>query len=214
VALDSDPAPHADPKLGLIGPVTNEVGNEAKVEIGYSSPEDMPAWAATFVRKNDGLTRPIPMLAMFCLAMRRDVFERVGELDERFGIGMFEDDDYCRRVREAGLELKCADDCFVHHAGRASFKLLGDKRYLEVFEHNRALYQEKWGEMWQPHLDDIDRRRIPGLRRRLAEIVAEAGVPPERVVVFLPSIGWNTPLVQRPQQLARALARVRPPGGV
>jgi polysaccharide pyruvyl transferase CsaB len=198
---------HADPKLGLIGPVTNEVGNEAKVEIGYSSPEDMPAWAATFVRKNDGLTRPIPMLAMFCLAMRRDVFERVGELDERFGIGMFEDDDYCRRVREAGLELKCADDCFVHHAGRASFKLLGDKRYLEVFEHNRALYQEKWGEMWQPHLDDIDRRRIPGLRRRLAEIVAEAGVPPERVVVFLPSIGWNTPLVQRPQQLARALAR-------
>ena len=198
---------HADPKLGLIGPVTNEVGNEAKVEIGYATVEDMPAWAAEFVKKNDGGTRSVSMLAMFCVALRRDVLDRVGFLDERFGIGMFEDDDFCRRIQDEGYELRCVADCYVHHAGRASFKLLGDKKYLEVFEHNRALYQEKWGEMWQPHLDDIDRRRIPGLRQRLGEIVAEAGVPADHVVVFLPSIGWNTPLVQRPQQLARALAR-------
>ncbi|PYS67058.1 MAG: glycosyl transferase family 1, partial [Acidobacteria bacterium] len=72
----------ADASIGLIGPVTNTIGNEAKVDVGYSDPADMPAWAASFVREHDGQVFSIPMLAMFCVAMRSDVFEKVGLLDE------------------------------------------------------------------------------------------------------------------------------------
>ncbi len=196
-----------DPKLGLVGPVTNEIGNEAKVAVDYRRLPDMPAWAGAWVRAHDGEAFALPMLAMFCVALRRDTMEKVGLLDERFGVGMFEDDDYTRRLRMAGYDIRCARDSFVHHAGRASFKLLGDKRYFEIFEQNRALYQEKWGEMWEPHLDDLDRKRIPNLRARLVAIQAEAGAPPDRIAVFLPSIGWNTPLLQRPHHLASTLAR-------
>src|SRR5262249_12548045 len=140
-------------------------------------------------------------------AMRRDVFEDVGPLDERYRVGMFEDDDYSRRMKEKGYRLVCARDSFVHHAGRAGFKLLGDAQYNEGFSTNRRIYEETWGEIWEPHLDEKDRARIPGLRRRLRQIVADSGVDRGRIVVFLPSVGWNLELVQRPHHLARELAR-------
>jgi GT2 family glycosyltransferase len=84
------------------------------------------------------------MVALFCAAMRRDVWEKVGELDERFEVGMFEDDDYCRRARKAGFEIRCLRDCFVHHWHQASFRLLGDEEYQRVYESNRRRFQEKW----------------------------------------------------------------------
>ena len=37
----------ADPTLGLIGPFTNAIANEAKIAVGYDSVEELPAWAAS-----------------------------------------------------------------------------------------------------------------------------------------------------------------------
>jgi GT2 family glycosyltransferase len=134
-----------DPALGLVGPVTNAIANEARVDAGYSDLDGLAAWAAGWVRAHDGETFPIPSLAFFCVAMRRDLRDSVGLLDERFGIGMFEDGDYCRRVRARGLEIRCARDAFVHHWQMASFRRLGRDAYLRVFEENRRKFEEKWG---------------------------------------------------------------------
>ena len=159
------------PSIGLIGPVSNAVGNEALIEVGYEDIQDMPLWAAKYVRAHDGETFPIHMLGMFCVVMRRSVFEKIGFLDERFAIGMFEDDDYARRIRDAGYEIVCARDAFVHHWQKSSFKLLGGEDvYAKIFEENRQRYREKWGEdahaglRWQP-------RRVWGaLRRRVRRV--------------------------------------------
>jgi len=143
---------HRDPTIGLIGPVTNNTGNEAKVDVEYTEVEDMPAWAARFVRDHDGQVFSIPMLAMFCVAMRREVFERVGLLDEQFGIGMFEDDDYAHRIRVNGFRLVCAADSFVHHFGEAAFKKLkANGKYDALFAENRRRYEQKWNTEWVPH---------------------------------------------------------------
>jgi GT2 family glycosyltransferase len=142
----------ADTSVGLIGPVTNTIGNEAKVDVGYSDPADMPAWAASFVRAHDGQVFSIPMLAMFCVVMRRDVFEKVGLLDEQFGIGLFEDDDYTHRVKTNGFRVVCAADAFVHHFGQAAFKkLVANGEYQELFDENRRRYEQKWNIEWVPH---------------------------------------------------------------
>ncbi len=45
----------------------------------------------------------------------------IGGLDERFGIGLCDDDDLAERARRAGFELAVARDLFVHHFGSRTF---------------------------------------------------------------------------------------------
>lgn len=137
-------AVHDDPGLGMVGPVSNAVGNEARVRRGYRDLAELPGWAAARSARLAGRSFPIPMLALFCTVLRREVWERVGPLDEQFGAGMFEDDDYSRRVRAAGFALCCRQDVFVHHWQRAGFKLLGEDAYLRLYEENRARFRAKW----------------------------------------------------------------------
>ncbi|MCE7960549.1 MAG: glycosyltransferase, partial [Acidobacteria bacterium ACB2] len=197
----------ADQTIGLLGASTNEIANEARVdEVGYDDLEELHPWAADFVREHDGQLEDLSMLAMFCIAWTRETFERIGELDERFVVGMFEDDDYAKRAHELGLRTVVARDAFVHHAGRASFKSIGDARYFEIFETNRARFQEKWG-LWLPHVTKHARSMVGPFRKELAWRMEQAGADPGRVVVFLPAVGWNISLVQRPHHLARAFAR-------
>lgn len=146
-----------DSSIGLIGPVSNSVGNEAKVDVDYVEMVDMEPFAEEFTAKYIGELAPISMLAFYCVVGRRKVFKEVGLLDERFGIGMFEDDDYAIRVRLAGYRIVCARDVYVHHHGRAAFKQLGTWRYREVFEANKTLFEEKWGIAWEhPTYGDLD----------------------------------------------------------
>ena len=106
--------------------------------------------AGRYTRNHAGQVMRLPVVAFFCAAMPRTVYEKVGGLDEAFGTGFFEDDDYCRRVREAGWEVACAEDVFVHHHLSASFDKLKAEQRQALFERNRAIYEAKWGR-WTPH---------------------------------------------------------------
>ena len=114
----------------------------------------------------------------------------MGPLDERFEIGMFEDDDYMHRVRDAGYRVACANDLFVHHFGEASLgELAGDGRYGELFHANRRRFEEKWGAAWEPHA----RRNDPAyaaLAGRVTEAVREH--VPSGTTVLVASRGDDT----------------------
>ena len=140
-----------DPAVGMVGPVTNWSGNESRIDVPYTSAQDIDAFATDYVRRHPGETFNIQTLALFCAAMRRSTMESVGRLDERFGIGMFEDDDYAMRVRVLGLRVICAEDVFIHHWGRASFARLDEDFYRALFDENRRKFEEKWGTRWEPH---------------------------------------------------------------
>ncbi len=139
-----------NPKLGLIGAVTNNIGNEAKIDIDYADMEEMEKAAYRHTSSHPRQALDVGVVAFFCVGMPRTLFEMIGGLDERFGLGFFEDDDYCRRVRQAGYRIAIAEDVFVHHHLSASFDALGRKRRQALFDRNKALYEEKWGP-WTPH---------------------------------------------------------------
>jgi GT2 family glycosyltransferase/SAM-dependent methyltransferase len=139
-----------DQSIGLIGPVTNNIGNEAKIEISYSDMTEMQKRSAAYIRKHLGQIYPLRTAAFFCVMMSRTTYEKIGPLDEAFGRGFFEDDDYCRRIEQIGLRVVCAEDVFIHHHLSASFKKLKQEDRQQLFNENKKLYEQKWGE-WIPH---------------------------------------------------------------
>ena len=136
--------------LGMIGPVTNNIGNEARIDIHYDDMDGMLKAAGDYTARHAGQLTPLHTAAFFCVVMRRAVYEQVGSLDEAFGIGFFVDDDYCRRVEQAGWTIACADDVFIHHQLSASFSQLKPGKRQALFEKNKIIYEAKWG-AWLPH---------------------------------------------------------------
>ena len=143
-----------DPGLGLLCPVTNNIGNEARIDITYASMDEMREKALHYTSRRLGQIYPLRTTAFFCVMMPRSVYEAVGPISEDYGRGWFEDDDYCRRVEERGYRMACAEDVFVHHELSASFNTLPSRERQELFARNRAIYEKKWG-AWTPHQSRI-----------------------------------------------------------
>ncbi len=55
------------------------------------------------------------------LALRREVLERIGPLDEGFWPGYYEDVDFCWRARDAGYSIRYAPASILIHAESSSF---------------------------------------------------------------------------------------------
>ena len=138
------------PRLGLLGPVTNNIGNEARISTSYTDPDQMPAEALRYTLSRMGQVCRMSNAAFFCVMMPRSTYERCGPISEDYGRGFFEDDDYCRRVEAAGLGIACAEDVFVHHHLSASFSKLNDKIRRVLYERNKEIYERRWGR-WIPH---------------------------------------------------------------
>ena len=133
------------PQLGVLGPVTNNIGNEARIQIQYSDMQTMAQAARDYTESHRGQRIPLRSAAFFCVMIPRAVWEEIGELDEGYEVGFFEDDDYANRVRKARYDISCAEDVFVHHHLSASFSALGELEKQRLFEKNRAYYESKWG---------------------------------------------------------------------
>ena len=100
-----------------------------------------------------GLRDEKVMLAFICVYIPRTTIDRCGLLDERFGINAggpgargygLEDDDYCWRVRMAGLKLGVQNDVRVNHTTLPSTFRHDPEHPANVFLHE-ALFEKKWG---------------------------------------------------------------------
>lgn len=131
-------------KVGLVGAVSNYVAAPQQVDIDYTDPAGIDLFAARRRQAFAGQALEFPRLSGFCLLATREALRAVGGFDERFGIGFFDDDDLCLRVRQAGYRLLVALDVFVHHYGSRTFRALGIDTERQLHE-NFERFQQKWG---------------------------------------------------------------------
>ncbi|WBU59761.1 glycosyltransferase [Paracoccus albus] len=137
-------------RIGIVGPLTNNIGNEARIVVEYNNISEMACCAREIVTGYRGLWTEINVAAYFCAMFRKADLERLGGLSTDYGLGMFEDDDHCAHFRASGLIPALAEDAFVHHDLSATFDAMPEPEKTALFEKNRKIYEARWGE-WRPH---------------------------------------------------------------
>ncbi|MCK4446336.1 MAG: glycosyltransferase [Candidatus Marinimicrobia bacterium] len=152
----------ADNSIGIVGPITNWISGLQKVkDVPYDDPKDFSDYAARIAKQYNKKYTPRRRIAGFAMLIKRDVYEKIGGLDEQFGSGNYEDDDYCLRAKEAGFTIMVAEDVFIHHFGSKSFKC-NNIDYDKSLKRNRELFKKKWPE--------VDLESLLEKKKRLTEI--------------------------------------------
>ena len=185
---------YSDPAVGAVSCVTNCCSNNQQIEVSYRGMEEMQAFAADYNKSNPASWEKKTTLVGFCYLFKREVFDKVGFLDEQFSPGNFEDDDYSLRILQQGWDLLLCHDTFIHHFGHASFsKGYGDQEAAEkarrsnaLIERNAALFLKKWHvpEMYKVMAVEEVRRLLQ--RRAGADgAMHERRLPSEKKIVVL-----------------------------
>lgn len=136
--------PESEPRVGLAGPLSNEVSGPQRTPVGYDRMSALDGWAWDAMRARAGQVVDFPRLVGFCLAARRDCLAEIGGLDERFGMGLYDDDDICIRAQKADWRTVIAAGSFVHHFGGVSFAAAGHD-VAAMQEQNRKVFEAKHG---------------------------------------------------------------------
>ncbi len=132
------------PDTGFVGPMTNSISGPQRVmDDTYRSIQDLDRYAKTFRETYRHRRIPLRRIVGFCMLFRRELVKEIGLLDETFGSGNFEDDDFCLRAALEGYRNLIAGDVFIHHHGSRSF--IGNKiDFSSAMAGNRKIFNEKW----------------------------------------------------------------------
>ena len=139
------------PDVGIAAPVTNFSGNETKINFEYVDLATMQEFARAIAERQMGNSFEIAVAPLLCGLIPRHLWFSLDGLDENFRVGMFEDDDFSERVRQAGFRIMVAEDCFIHHFGNGSFAKLPSEEPSRIFEDNRRSFEQKWKRPWTGH---------------------------------------------------------------
>lgn len=144
-------AAESNPQIGIVSPVTNYVGEGPQVA---ADARDLDVtYAESFAKRISERTELIyapERLVFFCVLIKRQVVNLLGGLDEGYGLGNYEDEDYSVRARLAGFKLAIAQNSFVYHHGSKTFAenkidhtglMVGNyHRYLNMLSTFSSLY--------------------------------------------------------------------------
>ena len=135
------------PEIGIVGPRSNYVSGPQLLEtVDYNldSLEGLNRFSKKITTINAKKTTRLLRVVGFCMLIKRSVINKIGGMDDRFGLGNFEDDDFSLRAALAGFESWMAEDCFVHHFGNRTF--IGEMiDYRQSLQQNWKIFKEKWG---------------------------------------------------------------------
>lgn len=133
-----------DKDLVVLGARSNYVsGPQVVKDIPYTDKKSLEAFAKRLSNLEQPAITYFFRIVFFFTLFKKEVLQKVGFLDEIFGKGNFEDDDYCVRVGLKKLKTAFDNTVFIHHYGGMFYK--GDiEASNKLILENRKKFMDKW----------------------------------------------------------------------
>lgn len=133
-----------DQNPGLLGVTSNRVNGKQLVELdGYQDLPSMMNRANEYLRETKSSATPWPQVRGLCFLVSPECLDSIGGFDPLFGLGNFEDDDYCLRARLAGFSTWIVDGAWLYHEGSQTFAGL-EIDYQANIARNTEVFNRKW----------------------------------------------------------------------
>ncbi len=82
----------------------------------------------------------------WCMLVKKDRFKSAGMFDETFKIGVGEDRDFYRRLKEKGYNSYIIGSSFVHHFRSKTLNVMRREKGKAFEDKNIKVLKERWGE--------------------------------------------------------------------
>lgn len=133
---------YSDEKNAVVGGITNEFIIDQRMSVDTSNMEEAVKMAASVNCPMDDACEDAVYVSDYAMLIRREAFDKVGLLDERFSPDLYEDKDFCIRVHMAGLRVILCFNSYI-------FKFMDRNRIYgnteKMTERNKKQFVDKWG---------------------------------------------------------------------
>ena len=136
-----------DSRIGLICPISS---NAANLTLDLFPGFHFSMMNELLEKKFLGQTFDACTVVGNCLMIRKECKEKVGLLDEIYGMGYGEETDYQFKAMEKGFTAKVAIDTYVFHKSEVSFGTSKEKQ--QRLEQNRQIFFDRWNEQYTKEL--------------------------------------------------------------
>lgn len=140
-------AAESDPSIGIVGPRIYLWDRPrviwfsgGKVDRALGLPIHL-GWMQEDTGQSDGLA-DVDYICGCALMAKAEVFRRIGLLDLDYFL-LFEDTDFCTRVRDGGYRVVLVPQASVYHKASTSFGGDRSPKYLYYFHRNNLIYVSK-----------------------------------------------------------------------
>lgn len=124
-------------EIGIVNPNSNNLGSRKPYWMSLEK------YAEKLLKEYAGKYIEMATAIGFCYLIKREVIDKIGTLKVGYGLGNFEDTEYCIRAFRNGYKSVFARGAYVWHAENASFDLV--KEYEEMFSKNQEMFYEMFG---------------------------------------------------------------------
>ncbi|WP_083199034.1 glycoside hydrolase family 99-like domain-containing protein [Sphingobium sp. Ndbn-10] len=166
-------AGEANPKIGIVGPLSNAASWQSVPETiqlsGDLAVNDLPEGMSVddvAIMCSRLPAEPVYSCSVingFCFAIKRQVINTIGYLDEEsFPQGYGEENDYCLRLLSAGFTCGFTLSTYIYHAKSKSFS----------HERRRVLSQQGWDKLVEKHGKDLLVRVVDEMKEHRALAMA------------------------------------------